>query len=203
MLRYGAHLELAVFSVWIAILLASGYWARFQFLRDPRSLRRLFRLFQFGGWPLGLVLASSGWHILLLTNAQAASGQYVFATLAGASAAYLGFTFYYATQWDAGQSMYQELSRYTDVGTISANRLLGILSYSGRSTRMVAVIPAIAGIGMVGTIIASALLGRHAVGTILYVVMSFGVAPYLMAMLTSRIWLQRKYLGSTDLRIVG
>ena len=155
LLRDGAHLELTVFGIWIAFLVASGFWARFQFLRDPRSLRRIFRLFQFGGWPLGLVLASFGWHIVLLTDAQAANMQYVFATVAGALAAYLGFTYYYATRWRAGLSMYQEWAQCTSAGSISANQLLGILSYSGRSTRMNAVIPAIAGIGMVGTIVAS------------------------------------------------
>src|SRR6267154_2353175 len=96
-----------------------------------------------------------GWHIVLLTDAQAANMQYVFATVAGALAAYLGFTYYYATRWRAGLSMYQQLAQCTSAGSISANQLLGILSYSGRSTRMNAVIPAIAGIGMVGTIVAS------------------------------------------------
>lgn len=193
----------APIAVAAAIALASltssiaGVW---QFRRNQRSLRSILRLFQLEGWPLAVTLGEFMWSVSYLTGTHASYASHMTT---------IGFVFVmvlaiylvlYLRIWNTFTDSYAALKKPRAEGEISARDLHILLM--GRSSGWTTRLPLFVALSIPATMLVSRIAGHSVYDVFLFVILTLVLFPCFAAILIARIYLQRRYLGSDDIRII-
>jgi hypothetical protein len=172
-----------------------GVW---QYRRNQQSLRSILRLFQLAGWPLAVTLGEFMWNVSYLTGTHALYASHM-ATIGFIFA--LVFAIYlalYLCFWATFTYSYTVFKEHRAEGGIAARDLyLLLVGRSSRWTKLALFVT----ISIPVTMLVSRIAGRIAYDVFLLAMVTLVLFPYIAAVLVARIYLQRKYLGSEDLRI--
>lgn len=193
----------APIAVAAAIALASltssiaGVW---QFRRNQRSLRSILRLFQLEGWPLAVTLGEFMWSVSYLTGTHASYASHMTT---------IGFVFVmvlaiylvlYLRIWNTFTDSYAALKKHRAEGEISARDLHILLM--GRSSGWTTRLPLFVALSIPATMLVSRIAGHSVYDVFLFVILTLVLFPCFAAILIARMYLQRRYLGSDDIRII-
>lgn len=171
-----------------------------------RSVRGILAAMQLIGWPFALVVGESSWGIPYLKGTSAYYAAHWAFIVIPFLLGYVLITAYYVRSSNDLSEQYRTLSQHRSKGSITATDLGGILSFQGRTfsgLRRAGILVPIT----VPLVIALAIFIRTQVGLdpreFLAHVASMALSCWLMALMTSRLWLQRRHLGGDDLMVVG
>jgi hypothetical protein len=171
--------------------------------RNRRSLKANFLMFQLCGWPLGITFASFMWNVSYLTGTHSFYARFGGQIAVIFAAMLAGLSLFYVRYWRDGRELFETLGSHRAQGSISAGELYGLLTFQGRSTRMLSVLPVAVGIAVPVSGILAHALGRNIWEFCLFTFLTLILSPYIIAVLIARRWLQKRYLGSDDLIIDG
>jgi hypothetical protein len=201
--RLLATRDLALWMLsFLCVLFLCTLAGRYQYNRNRSNLKSILLLFQLSGWPVALSLSMFMWNGSFLTGTHEFYAENWAVVVIVSVAMVVLLSFYYINYWRAGREQYERLASYRIRGLIPADDLYRILTYQGRSTRMLMVLPFIVGISVPASMLAAHLMGRNLWDLLLFVLFTFILSPYIMAVLAARLWLQREYLPGNDLTVV-
>ena len=204
-MRLIARVNIAWSAVTAFLLLGCALIGCLQYRRNRRSLRAILLLFQLNGWPLAIALGVLGSGLSYLTGSHEFYAKHWLAIALFFLLNLIAFTFYYTALWRDGQDQYRMLGAYRPEGRIPASELYRLLTFQGRSTRMLSKLALIVGVSVPITTIL-AVVARHVIGRdvreFLAYVISLTLSSYIMSILIARRWLQHRYLGVDDLLVV-
>jgi len=186
------------FALLLVVCALVGAW---QHRRNPRSLRSILLLFQLSGWPLALAFAVFMWNVSYLTGTHELYAERLPLLIAMFAAVLAIVSAYYIAFWRDGRDLYEALGARRSRGSISPDELHQLLTFKGRSTRMLAVMPVIVGLSVPITMVIARLIDRNIWELTVFVLLTFILPPYIMAVLIARRFLQSRYLGASDLTV--
>jgi hypothetical protein len=198
-----AHISIIPAALFALVFVGSSIFGCWQYRRQRRSVKKIFLLFQLNGGSLAFTLGTFMWNGSYLTGTHSLYAEHWVEIAAMFAGMLTILSFYYAKYWPDGKEMYRRLSLFRTSGNISASELYALLTFQGRSTRVLAKLPIIVGISVPLTMLASHVIEHKSYDFFLFVSLTLILCPYLLAGLVARLYLQQRYLGNDDLQVTG